>query len=172
MIKVIHARSEDIALLPEIELEAAAKSSIEDLPIHLRTVAMPIHKLHKAHEQGLLIVAIENGATPVGFAAAEVMERHLHILEMDVLPRVQRQGIGSLLLDKVTELAILHNLQWVSLTTFSHLPWNAPWYEKKGFRKLETDSLPGFLANILLAEKEMGLNPNNRVAMRKGSLPQ
>ncbi len=171
MIELMHAREEHIPVLPEIELEAASKSSFEDLPEHLRSEAMPIQVLKEALEQGLLLVAIENGDTPVGFVATEKKGHYLHILEIDVLPRVQRQGIGSALLDKVIEIAIKLNLQWVSLTTFSHLPWNAPWYEKKGFLKIETEKMPGFLADILLTEKEIGLNPDNRVAMRKQLIP-
>ena len=171
MIEIIHAREEHIPFIPEIELEAASQSSIEDLPEHLRSEAMPLHTLKTAQKQGLLWVAIENGNTPVGFVAAEIKGSYLHLLEIDVLPRVQRQGIGSLLLDKVIETAFFHNLQWVSLTTFSHLPWNAPWYEKRGFRKIAPEKLPGFLADILLIEAELGLNPDNRVAMHKELLP-
>lgn len=172
MIEIIQAREEHIALLPEIELEAASQSSLDDLPEHLRSQAMPLHKLEAVHRQGLLLVAIENGDTPVGFAAAEIIDRYLHLLEIDVVPRAQGLGIGTSLLDKVMESGLRRNLQWVSLTTFSHLPWNAPWYEKKGFRKIEAQSLPAFLADILRAEKALGLDPNKRVAMRKELHPQ
>lgn len=166
MIEIMLAKIEHIPMLQDIELEAASKSSYDDLPEHLRAETISINILKKAQRKGLLLVAIENGDTPVGFAVMEQIDSYLHLLEIDVLPRVQRQGIGSLLLDKVIEIAIQQGQQWVSLTTFSHLPWNAPWYEKKGFHKIKTENLPGFLVDVLFDEKERGLNPNNRVAMR------
>jgi len=153
--------------LEEIELEAASKISFEDLPEHLRSEAIPRDILKTAQMEGLLLVASENGNTPIGFAVAKRVESYLHLLEIDVLPRIQRRGIGSMLLDSMIRIAFQHDCQWVSLTTFSHLPWNAPWYDKMGFEKIQTKDMPDFLINILVQEKELGLNPNLRVAMRK-----
>lgn len=167
MIEIMFARPEHLPALPEIELEAASKSSYEDLPEHLRSETISLQEHQKAQEKGLLLVAIEKGDTPVGFAITEKVDSYLHLLEIDVLPRVQQQGIGSLLLDKVIELAVQQGRQYVSLTTFSHLRWNAPWYEKKGFKIIKAEKAPSFLLDILVEEKEKGLNPDNRVAMRR-----
>ncbi len=167
MIEILLAEAGHIPMLREIELDAALICSHEDLPEHLRTESMPPDILRSAQKQGLLLVAIENGATPVGFVACAAIDNYLHVLEIDVASRAQRRGIGSLLLSKVMDIGIQRGHDWVSLTTFSHLPWNAPWYQKMGFIKINPEVLPAWLEEILAEEEVKGLNPYNRVAMRK-----
>lgn len=167
MIEILLAKEEDIPLLRGIELDAATICPLEDLPEQHRAESMPLDILRTAWKQGLLLVAIENGDSPVGFAACAVIGNYLHLLEIDVASRMQHRGIGSLLLDQVIKIAIERGLVGVSLTTFSHLPWNAPWYKKKGFTRIISAELPAFLAEILKEEAARGLNPDNRVAMRK-----
>lgn len=167
MIQVQLAQEDHLPLLRGIELDAATICPLEDLPEHLGSETVPLDILRTAHEQGLLLVAIEAGDTPVGFAACAIIGSYLHLLEIDVASLLQRKGIGSLLLSTVIDIATERGLEWVSLTTFSHLPWNAPWYEKKGFTRIISAELPAFLAEILKEEAARGLNPDNRVAMRK-----
>jgi len=167
MIEILPSEEDHLPLLREIELDAASICSVDDLPKHLRTESVPPDILKVAHKQGLLLVAIEDGAAPVGFAVCTVIDNYLHLLEIDVASRVQRLGIGSMLLDKVIDLVVQRGCDWVSLTTFSHLAWNAPWYQKWGFAIMIHEELPEFLADILSEEKTRGLNPNNRVAMRR-----
>ncbi|MEF3694635.1 MAG: GNAT family N-acetyltransferase [Candidatus Cloacimonadota bacterium] len=167
MIEILLAKEEDLPLLRGIELDAATICPLDDLPEQLRAESMPLDILRTAWKQGLLLVAIEAGDTPVGFAACAIIGSYLHLLEIDVASLLQRKGIGSLLLSTVIDIATERGLEWVSLTTFSHLPWNAPWYEKKGFTRIISAELPAFLAEILKEEAARGLNPDNRVAMRK-----
>ncbi|RUQ46321.1 GNAT family N-acetyltransferase, partial [Corynebacterium pseudodiphtheriticum] len=49
----------------------------------------------------------------------------------------------------------------VTLTTFKHVPWNAPFYTRLGF-KPETDPR---LAQILADEYAHGFEPGSRCAM-------
>jgi GNAT superfamily N-acetyltransferase len=99
----------------------------------------------------------------VGFAIVHVIDHIVHLAEIDVHPIYGRRGIGSALVKTVIEWAKAKNLDSVCLTTFSHIPWNAPLYEKLGFRCLSLDALPAFLAKILTHEAEEGLK--NRIAM-------
>jgi hypothetical protein len=55
----------------------------------------------------------------------------------------------------------------VTLTTFSEVPWNRPWYERRGYRVLaEAEWTPGLVAR---REEEAadGLDPAQRVVMAK-----
>ncbi len=52
----------------------------------------------------------------------------------------------------------------MTLTTFASLPWNAPFYERLGFRRLAGAERGGRLAALLRAEERRGLR--DRVAMR------
>ena len=51
----------------------------------------------------------------------------------------------------------------IDLTTFTHVPWNAPFYARLGFTALDDAGLPQFLKDILEEEKLCGLT--NRVGM-------
>jgi hypothetical protein len=52
----------------------------------------------------------------------------------------------------------------VTLTTFEHVPWNAPFYARLGFQQLDEHSLSPAMAQRLRSERETGLR--QRVAMR------
>ena len=55
-------------------------------------------------------------------------------------------------------------LDRVTLTTFEDLPWNAPFYQRLGFRKLTEDELTAPIATLLERERAVGMI--RRVAMR------
>ena len=54
----------------------------------------------------------------------------------------------------------------VTLTTFRDVPWNAPYYERLGFRSLSETELTPELAEVRAREAEPGLDPETRVCMR------
>lgn len=167
MIEIQLANEGHIPALLKIELKAAEIFSEADLPAPLRTETVLFEEHLDAVHNGLLFVALEDDALPVGFAITKKIGSYLHLLELDVDPRMQRQGIGTSLLEGVMEMATNRGFQWVTLTTFRHLPWNAPWYRKFGFRILDVGEIQPFLKKILEEEKAKGLNPLNRVAMCK-----
>jgi len=82
------------------------------------------------------------------------------------LPEHARRGLGRALLGAVVAWAEQRGFPSVTLTTFRHLPWNAPFYAAQGFRALPDQHLPAGLARLLAAEAEAGLDPSKRVAMR------
>ena len=46
------------------------------------------------------------------------------------------EGLGALLIEHVDGWAREQRLDGLSLTTFVEVPWNAPYYERLGFRRL------------------------------------
>jgi predicted N-acetyltransferase YhbS len=79
-----------------------------------------------------------------------------------VHPAHAGQRIGAMLLDHVAAWAARHELTGMTLITFRGVPWNAPYYERLGFRELaETEVSPG-LAALKAAE---GGNISARVCM-------
>ena len=167
MIEICNAEEGHISALAEIERAAAQLFSEPDLPLHLRNETVSEQEHVGAQRQGLLLVALEDGVKPVGFAITARVDSHLHLLEIDVHPRHQRKGIGSALLERVFDLAQDHGCEAVTLTTYKYVAWNAPWYEKQGFCILGDDEMPSCLRSILDREQEKGLDPQRRVAMRK-----
>jgi hypothetical protein len=57
----------------------------------------------------------------------------------------------------------------LTLTTFAHLPWNARFHARRGFRVLRVDETGPALRAVLRAEAESGLQ--NRVAMGRPLAP-
>lgn len=116
-------------------------------------------------EAGLLLAAFNECAEPVGFAGATVVDGWLHIGEMDVHPRWQRQGIGRRLLEALLAQGRARSLAGASLTTDRLAPFNARFYATLGFRMVEGDACPPHLAHLLEQEALRGLDLARRVAM-------
>src|SRR5581483_4675821 len=102
--------------------------------------------------------------TVVGFALAMVVDGQAHLREIDVLPSHGRSGIGTQLVAAVVAWAAASGLGAVTLTTFTHIPWNAPWYRRLGFSP--TDEVGPELRQIMAEEREAGLDMRLRTAMR------
>ena len=120
-------------------------------------------ELQAAVASGLAWVAEAEHNLVVGFLAAQVVGTSLHIVEMDVLPTHGRQGIGALLLEHAAAQCKTLGLHEATLTTFSSVPWNEPFYARHGFRALESTSRFRHLTQALAREASRGLK--DRIAM-------
>lgn len=111
------------------------------------------------------VVPLEGGL-PVGMAIASVREGAVHLEEMDVLPAHGRRGLGTRLLATVCAWARAQGYAAVTLSTFSDVPWNGPFYRKHGFKDLQPEQwTPGMWA-IREQEAQHGLRVEARVFMR------
>jgi len=105
-------------------------------------------------------------AAVVGFVIAKVFADVVHIHELDVHPQFARLGHGRALITHVAHWARYRRSTALTLTTFSDVRWNAPYYKRLGFALIETPMPPGHLKTILEAEANTGLDMTHRVAMR------
>ncbi|UTH75715.1 GNAT family N-acetyltransferase [Chromobacterium sp. IIBBL 290-4] len=153
----------ELALLAQIERRAAALFSPDDLPAALSGQTLPEALLREAAAAGLLWVAERNGQA-AGFALAEMLDGQLHLAEMDVDPAHARRGIGAALLAKVAAHGAAAGFAAVTLTTFAHLPWNAPFYRRHGFEPY-VPTTASQLEQRLKSEALAGLR--QRIAMRR-----
>jgi len=157
------AEFEDAHALPAVERSAGMRfRSIPDLAFLADGDDRPVewHRHHIA--QGTEWVALSETEEIVGFLAAEIVGRELHIWELAVRYDMQNQGIGRKLIDTACAFARRRDLRSLTLTTFSNAPWNAPWYERLGFVRSRDDER---LAALVRAESELGWP--SRCAMRK-----
>jgi GNAT superfamily N-acetyltransferase len=159
------AAEHHIRAIPAIEQAAAAIFSEIDLPPEVRFLVTDEETLLEAQREKRLWAALQDETKLVGFALARVMGDYAHLEEMDVHPEHGRRGIGSQLLDAVIGWAEAVSLPGITLITFRHLPWNAPFYERNGFVRLDAESTNGLLQDLIREEAEAGLEPRNRVAM-------
>jgi GNAT superfamily N-acetyltransferase len=159
----------DLPALQQIERETARMFSPSDLPATLAHPLPPAQVTAGVSASLLWVAEHAECSTPVGFILCErPTQACLHVREMDVRPAFARQGTGASMLSHVCSTATAQGLRFITLTTFSHLPWNAPFYAKHGFRV--TDQFASFphLAKILEHESQLGLR--NRVAMVRSAV--
>jgi ribosomal protein S18 acetylase RimI-like enzyme len=155
----------DLAHIPPIERAASNLFPSGRIPDADETT--PMSDLIEAHKAGWLWIAEHRAgetARIAGFALAEPMAGDLYLREMDVHPRYARQGVGRTLLRAVCSSSAAEGFQGTSLTTFSDLPWNAPFYATEGFSALTPE--PGSpLAREIDVQTRAGMT--SRIAMRR-----
>jgi GNAT superfamily N-acetyltransferase len=164
---IVPAARHHLPAVPKLEQAAATMFAEVDLPATLRYLVTDRDTLREAQEDGRLWMAVDREQRPVGFALAVVLDGEAFLDEVDVHPRHTRRGIGTRLVNTVIGWAGSHEFSSLSLITFRHLPWNARFYEKFGFRPLAQNELGPAMSQILAEEAEAGINVANRVGMRR-----
>lgn len=156
----------DVDALLEVERRAAALllgHGAHDLfAMHALSPADLEHGIH----DGILRVAEVKGKI-VGFALCGEIDGHAHLFEMDVVPEHGRRGIGSALLEIVCSDAATRGYSSISLTTLRDVPWNAPFYAKRGFSELAETEWGQGLCDIVARERMLGFPMRLRVVMRR-----
>ena len=111
-------------------------------------------------------IAVDGDDRPVAYLVSSVVDGCAHIDQVTVHPSHARRGIGAALID---HLAAVSGAPALTLTTFRDVPWNAPYYERLGFRVFE----PGpELAALVREEAERIPGDAPRVAMRRAVTPR
>jgi GNAT superfamily N-acetyltransferase len=100
----------------------------------------------------------------LGFAALGFIDGEPYLDQLSVRRHAMRRGIGSALLEHAITWAGTRPL-WI--TTYSHIPWNAPFYERVGFERVPELEC-GREMRAVLAEQRAALPaPDERIAMVK-----
>jgi GNAT superfamily N-acetyltransferase len=164
--EIAAARPEDLPFLPGIEL-AAAKLLAGQAPETVLDETTSDEAFREAQRQNRLWVALADGA-PVGFAHVVVLEpRAAHLEEIDVHPAHGRRGLGARLVEAVCGWANAQGYRHVTLATFRDVPWNMPFYARRGFEIIPEDELSVPLRAVVAHETARGLDPARRVIMRR-----
>ncbi|KAK2795219.1 hypothetical protein FQN52_006149 [Onygenales sp. PD_12] len=118
--------------------------------------------------EGQCWVAVEESDDqPTAYLLAARVDGTAYIEQVTVAPAAARRGLGRALIDHLDHWAITQGLTALTLTTFSEIPWNAPYYARLGFRTLEADEVGEELRAIRAQEAERGLDRWPRVCMRR-----
>lgn len=151
----------ELSGLPDIERAAAAQFDRALVPDPDQTRS--IDELRLQLDAGLLWVAA--GTEVMGFLLASREADELFIEEVDVHPRFAGHRLGAALIRHACAHAHEAGLARVTLTTFAHVPWNAPYYGRLGFRVLDDAQRSPALRRALAREAAAGLS--GRVAMAR-----
>lgn len=160
-------RVDDLDAVRAIELRAGAlfhtvgKPGIAEHPVPSAEV------LARFVRSGMSWTAVDDDDHPVAFVLVDLVDGLAHIEQVSVDPSHARRRLGSALIDHVSAWAAERDLAALTLTTFRDVPWNAPYYARLGFRRLADAERGPELGELMAAEARFGLDPAERVAMRR-----
>jgi GNAT superfamily N-acetyltransferase len=129
--------------------------------------ALPAEELLDYQRAGRAWVSADENDRPTGYLIALWVDGVVHIEQVSVDPAYAGKGLGAALIEHVAGWARGRGSTALTLTTFAEVPWNAPYYERLGFRRLaDADLTPG-LREIRAEEAAHGLDEWPRLAMRR-----
>ena len=152
------AEAEDLPQLPEIDQRA-------DLLFRVFGVDLPqVPVQGDALTDAKMIFVV--GRPPVGYVQLDEVDGLAHVQEIAVLPSHMRRGLGIALLDAACAWAGEHGYPAVTLCTYAEVPWNGPFYARRGFVELE-ELTPGLVV-LRDWERDSGLDDlGPRFVMRR-----
>ncbi|MGI8448584.1 MAG: GNAT family N-acetyltransferase [Streptosporangiaceae bacterium] len=158
------------AELPALrDIERAAGEAFRDIamPEIADDEPFSLDELTAYQQAGRAWVAIGQNGRLVAYLVAGLVDGNLHVDQVSVHPDSARRGVGRAMLEHAAGRAATGGLPALTLTTFTEVPWNAPYYEHCGFRRLaEAEITPG-LREIRRREAEHGLGRWPRACMRR-----
>ncbi|MFK3984987.1 GNAT family N-acetyltransferase [Micromonospora sp. NPDC050397] len=160
------ARIHELALLPGIE-DAAGRYFREIGMVEVAENDLPTPaELAPYQREGRAWVAADATDRPIAYVITEEVDGNLHVEQISVHPKSGRQGVGRRLIEHLAGEAARRGHPALTLTTFVEVPWNAPYYQRLGFRILADGELTPNLRAIRDREIALGLDRWPRAAMR------
>ena len=130
---------------------------------------LPWDVLEGYRAAGRAWVAADGDDRAVAYLLVDAVDGAAHIEQVSVHPDAARRGVGRALIEHLASVARERGLTALTLTTFADVPWNAPYYARLGFRRLDEGD-PGLtegLRRISRDEAAHGLAAWPRVCMRR-----
>ena len=159
------ARPSDYRKLSDIERRAGElfrEIGMSDIADH-----DPYDADELASAAALFVATGDDDEEPLGYAMVEVVDGEAHLAQISVLPEHGGAGIGTQLLDAVAGWAQGQGHPGITLTTFRDVAFNAPLYAKRGYEVVPEAEWTDALRDLVAREAEMGLDPAQRVVMRR-----
>lgn len=161
-------RAARVAEVPRLrEIEVLAGEAFRALGMDLVADDPPpdAAEYERLVDGGRAWVVTDEADLAVAYSVAEEVDGRAHVEQVSVDPAHARQGLGRDLVEEIARWGVAQGLAEASLRTFRDVPWNAPYYERLGFRVLSPDELGPGLARLGEIERERGLDRWPRVAM-------
>ena len=138
------ARESDLVVLQSIERSAGLPFADIGMAFIADDEPPSIETLRKFVANEKAWVSTDLDDTPIAYLLVEVVDGNVHLEQVSVHSDYAHTRIGMALLHHMIEWARGHDLPAVTLTTYTDVPWNGPYYERSGFRYLaENEETPG-----------------------------
>lgn len=160
------ATPNDIPQIRSIEKAASSKfREITQLAALAESECLTTAHIQNWLDKGPVWIACDTDtAKQIGFAAAYPLDRILHLAEISVLEESSGHGVGSMLINALLELARQHAHQEqdlrtarCSLRTYADVPWNGPFYQRRGFREVPASALGPEHVALSMEQSEVDL---------------
>ncbi len=162
----------EVGTLREIDDDASALYASHGLSLELGPshpfVRDEVARWRRCIERGAALLAVDAAGRGVGFAALSSVDGAPYLDQLSVRRAAMRRGVGAALL--------AHSLEWaraaggtaIWLTTYDELPFNRPYYERRGFCVVpEAECGPRLRAHLTQQRRYLPVPPA-RVVMRRG----
>jgi GNAT superfamily N-acetyltransferase len=156
-------RRDELEALVAIERKAGALFTTVGMP----EIAYDDPELDPFRAGGHAWVAVDADDRPVAYLISAVVDGCAHVEQVSVAPAHARRGLGAALIDHLAAVAAAEGRPAVTLTTFRDVAWNAPYYERLGFRVIAPAEQGPELAALVVEEAERIPGDAPRVAMRR-----
>ncbi len=167
LFRIRRATEADFQQLTEIEDDAAEIFRDIGYDFCVDTPSMETSELSYSLNTGTILLAETETEKVAGFAILWQVDDQAHMRELNVLRSFQRMGLGKLLISASKKWAVENGYTALTLTTFSDVAWNMPYYRKLGFEVITPTSYSAELAAIRQLEIQKGHDIKPRCAMRK-----
>jgi GNAT superfamily N-acetyltransferase len=154
-----------LACLEAVERSAAGLFRAVGLGWIADSPTVPMEALERYRAGGALWVGAGADDRPAGFLAATALDGALYIDELSVALEHQRRGVGGALLQRAIEHARQAGYPAVMLNTYRDIPWNAPFYARRGFVEIAGEAVPPGLRERLARDALHGHDPARRCGM-------
>ena len=138
-----------------------------DLPADHEFCVTERNRWSRSLAAGAALIANDAAGEPVGFAAAGMLDGEPYVEQLSVRTRFMRRGVGTALLNAVARIAGNAGSHALWLTTYGHLSWNRPFYERAGFVAMSESECGPEISEVLRFERRWLPFPEKRVVMRR-----
>ncbi|MFE3546345.1 GNAT family N-acetyltransferase [Nocardia sp. NPDC059177] len=160
------ATEADIAALQEIERRAGAPFAEVGMTAVAEDEPPTADTLREFITAERAWVWPDPAGHPIGYLVLGLVDGQPHIDQVSVDPAHAGLRIGKRLIDHAVTWASAHGLHEITLTTFTQVPWNGPYYERLGFHYIPAAEETPELRAIRAAEIAHGLDEWPRASMR------
>jgi GNAT superfamily N-acetyltransferase len=157
----------ELSALQDIERAAGQLFREIGMPEIAEDEPLSLDELAGYQRAGRAWVAADGAEPPVAYLLTDLVDGAVHIEQVSVHPGSARRRLGRSLIEHVAVLAKADGVCALTLTTFTRVPWNAPYYLRCGFRYLDDAELTQGLREIRRDEVAQGLDRWPRVCMRR-----
>ena len=161
------ARPQEIAQLPQIENAADRRYARVGLARVLAMAPVSLASLEQARRARRLWVAVTPTNRVVGFALMTRVGDAAWLEQLSVLEPWQGRGLGSALIARCAAAAGERGHPWLHLSTYLDVPWNAPFYVRRGFAPLPRGGWPLAFRRQVAIEISHGHPPWRRTVLRR-----